>query len=375
MDQTVEKLLNIDNCRELAHFCGLPEPIQSALRAAITSHRDNVQIHQLLQDCLDNIDQSRKGHPLIGWPDAESNPLHALVYCLLLLDLAGRMRRHYRQLRIDPGITRQTVMAKVATPIKQFWEINGVIGARSDVFNYLDWYLGPMPNVRLGTFSYEARPWGGFARVFKSRKSGQLKLLAEHGDYFDEDGRRMQSDMDCMGCFCATLDLDDAIRGYPICPQGLRTNQIQELDPDEWRVVLQKGDPVLQMHIPFDTDLSLSACRESFLAAINFYQNHFPEYGATFFACGSWIHSPDLRKIISPPSNLLKLQDAVYLMQNAADCQSYKYIFGFSEFHPQTAPRSTRLQRGLLNYLEQGNIFHKCAMILPFSEVEGLAVR
>lgn len=360
-------------CRELAHFCGVAAPIEAALREAVAAHQDDPRIHRRLQDSLNTLNESTERNPLVDWPAGESDASYALVYCLLLLDLADRIRNHHHELGIDPDITKQTVAAKSGTAIRQFWELNGFVGASSNGFTRLDWYLGPIPMVCLGTFAYEPRAWGGGARVFRRKRDGCLKLLAEDGDYFDDVGRRLESNMDHTGCFAAALDCGEVTCGYPISSRGTLIQQQEDLNPVEWQQVLQIGDPVVQMHIPFDTNLSLPACRESFLSAIRFYEKHFPDYGATFFACGSWIHTPDLREILSPQSNLLKLQDAVHLMQNAAECRAgYKYIFGFGKFDPKTAPRQTSLQRGLLDYLDQGNTFHKGAMILPFSEAEHL---
>ena len=372
----LETLMSAASCRELARLCEIPGPAESALLSEVASRRNDQPFRRLLQHYRRTVFQSTQRDPLVGWPAGESDRAHALVYCLILLDLADRIRRHHRALGIDPEITRQTVVAKVGTAIRQFWDRAGFIGARSNVFVRTDWYLAAMPLVCLGTFSYEPRAWGGGACVFRDGNTGKLKLLAEDGAFFDACGRQVPADQAGHECFSATLEVGDMVHGFPITPHGDFIRRRVELDPAEWQPVLRKGDPVLQMHIPFDTDLSPAACRESLLAAIGFYERHFPDYGASFFACGSWTFSPDLKEILSSDGNMLKLQNAVYLTRNAADCRgAFKYIFGYGDFNPQTAPRKTSLQRGILDLLRRGSILHKGAMILPFSQAGDLGVR
>ena len=69
---------------------------------------------------------------------------------------------------------------------------------------------------------------------------------------------------------------------------------------------LRKGDPILEIHIPFGPKLTEEEARKSLAMAKEFFAAHFPEYDYKCFTCHSWLLDDKLKDYLDPGSNILK---------------------------------------------------------------------
>jgi len=124
------------------------------------------------------------------------------------------------------------------------------------------------------------------------------------------------------------------------------------------RVVLNDGEPVLEVHIPGDGPLTPAACDESFAAARPFFAEHFPEEHYDRATCSSWLLDPQLADYLPADSNILHFQRRFTLLcqGDPGDDEIQEFIFGR---HPESPlPRQTTLQRALADHLAVGNHWH-----------------
>ncbi len=69
---------------------------------------------------------------------------------------------------------------------------------------------------------------------------------------------------------------------------------------------IQKGDNVMEIHIPRGDKMSHEECERSLNWAREFFQQHFPEYSYTCFTCWSWLLDDTLKEFLSEESNIIR---------------------------------------------------------------------
>lgn len=92
---------------------------------------------------------------------------------------------------------------------------------------------------------------------------------------------------------------------------------------------LEKGDNVLDVHIPAGADLSPEAVKESLELAKEFYAKHYPEFEFKHFICYSWMMDTELSKLLNPDSKILKFQNMFTLVKSEEkeNYSALKYLF------------------------------------------------
>ena len=72
---------------------------------------------------------------------------------------------------------------------------------------------------------------------------------------------------------------------------------------------LQKGDPIMEIHIPAGEKLDIAKCHESLNWARSFFGEYFPEYKYDYFTCNSWLLDEDLKEFLPESSNIIRFGD------------------------------------------------------------------
>lgn len=125
---------------------------------------------------------------------------------------------------------------------------------------------------------------------------------------------------------------------------------------------LAPGDPVLEMHIPAEAPLDEGAVRESLEAARAFFADR-PFVG---FTCISWVLWTHWAEALGPASNIARFQRLGTLVPLPEPSAAAVYfVFGQWEIDQATASRDTRLQRALLERLEQNQPLYNGALFVP----------
>jgi hypothetical protein len=215
------------------------------------------------------------------------------------------------------------------------------------------------PYVRIGRLEYWYKGYVGGVHVFRNGGTREAIALAEDGQLFDELGRAAAPDSvpGVAGCWKAGLVRDgDGVRGHRIAPGGRVELSETRLALTEWSCVLEKGAPVLELHIPAGGGLSPELMTESFSQAQAFFKPLYPLAPPVAIATASWMFSPDLPEILPEGSNLLKIQKHIGLYPIPAGGNgALWFVFQREPLDLATAPRETSLQRALLAWLEAGN--------------------
>ncbi|MBQ3557590.1 MAG: hypothetical protein IJA11_07350 [Oscillospiraceae bacterium] len=230
----------------------------------------------------------------------------------------------------------------------------------------LDWHqfsiageLFPMGRLDL-QYNY---PFTGTAKVFRN-KSGDIVALAHDlpvhrsgialgaRGFEDEDGS-WQADV---------TQTDSDWIGYPFGPDGLVQKKPVHLAKNEWELVLQKGDTVIQLHIPGGSKLDMDAVSESIQRMRDFTSAYYPEYKYKAFACASWMLNPKLADLLGEHSNIVKFGRLFHpLTMKIHGTGVFYFVFMQPGYECDVAalPTNTRLEKALKEYYLSGNFLHE----------------
>lgn len=118
------------------------------------------------------------------------------------------------------------------------------------------------------------------------------------------------------------------------------------------------GEYVIETHVPQGEPLDLEKCNQSFDMAKEFFEKHFPQIDAKYFTFHSWLANPNLEKLLSADSNIVKFMKLWTLVDDEGDNseQAIERVFGlgFKIEDIQNAPENTSLQRKLKEYIISG---------------------
>jgi hypothetical protein len=307
-------------------------------RAAIAAHQ---QVFDTNADFADAIHQADDA---LG---AEADLLHALF----VLDSTRLVRQRQAARGVPPEIA-QAVNQRHGIAWLKDAEQRGHIGIT-------DWMPGWLRLVasghlyRLGRLEFLPEPWNYPARAYTHVHTQELVLLAEPGQRFTDDGY-LTGDL----TWTSTLTENaDAIIGTPITPRGAALQQPVRLPRDEWQLVVGRGDPVLDMHVPSEGALTLDAIRDALAQAEPFFDRYYPEHTFVAYTCYSWLFSPQLATLLASDSNILRWQREGYLLPSDSGSDDFlTFTFGAGSIDTATATRDTRLQRAVIAHLERGEI-------------------
>ncbi len=294
-------------------------------------------------------------------------------YLLVGLTSTELARKKAALAGVDEQIVRET-MKDVSLQSERFRLVHNYYGLFPEALNWLRHHaLGEI--YRLGRLQFMVKPFGLNYRIYRHRQSGCTVGLAGDGVCFDADGFVCAKDFE--PDWSSTLNLgDDWIEGFPILPDGKAQKRLIRLDANEWECRIDKNSPVLDMHIPAGGGMTLSACQDSMRWALRFFPEHFPERKFAAFSCKSWILNTQLQKVLPPEANLLQFQREVYLLPTAGDGKSgLNFIFGKKDVNMHTAPRTTSIQRALLEILESGQALRSGGMVFLPEDVNKIGMQ
>lgn len=286
---------------------------------------------------------------------------------LLLIACVPRSIRRLEQLGVPAYFYRDipyTPMARQFEKLKKTgdgsvsdfpWDMNYYTCSifHLDRFNFIPYRLDE--NIRV----YRNRETGGvvafYADDLRVRRDGQI------------DGVNGIADKQAYNTtFCRT---EDKITGTPISPAGLIEREAVELDAARWELVLQKGDILLGTHIPGGPGYEPSRLKSSIQWAGDFFDRYFPEIPIKGFGSESWLYDPHLRLLLRENSNILRMQDQMYIypIESGGDMM-FRELFVGNE-NPTEADCHSSLQRAALDRLHRGEQFTACSMFILREDV------
>lgn len=100
---------------------------------------------------------------------------------------------------------------------------------------------------------------------------------------------------------------------------------------------LRKGDPVLEVHIPFGPKLTMEEVERSFAMAKEFFPKYFPDFDYKCFTCHSWMLDEKLKDYLPQESNILKFADLFAKYEGEDNNALLRFIFRW-DTHEENLP-------------------------------------
>lgn len=113
---------------------------------------------------------------------------------------------------------------------------------------------------------------------------------------------------------------------------------------------LQKGDPVIGVHIPQGEPMNMEEVHQSYLLAQDFLPRYFPEHPYRYFTCGSWLLDHHFKDFLKPTSNILKFASEYEVIHWAPSNDAMRRLF---ELNPNKGPENS-FQRNVRTFVEGG---------------------
>lgn len=133
------------------------------------------------------------------------------------------------------------------------------------------------------------------------------------------------------------------------------------------RLMRQQGldaelhEPCLAVHIPrYSGPMHADACARSLARAAEFFPTHFPDESPRYLVCSSWLLDPVLAERLPAYSNIVAFQQLFTLArcEEPADEATLLFVFEDPTRPLGDYPRSSSLQRAVLEHLEAGGHWH-----------------
>ncbi len=302
------------------------------------------------------------------------------LFCLIVsLAFIPAVRAYHAVLQLPDAITHDTCrqVASYASNYRRGHQ--GQLGLYLDQMGWLANYLGPNLFFRIGRFEYWQRPFDNDIRVYRQTATGAVMALAPGETWFTAEGLQCFAEHAprSPGCWQSHFSETDAgVTGNPITPKGYALSEPVHLLHSDWTCVLQRGDTVLEMHIPAGGQMTMDACARSFRDAADFFRTRFSGPAAKAITSASWMFSSQLAEILPADANLVRLQRELYLLPTPCKPNDgLWFVFLQTPFNPATAPRETSLQRAVLDYLGQGHAWHMSGMMLLLDDLPRLGTQ
>lgn len=143
-----------------------------------------------------------------------------------------------------------------------------------------------------------------------------------------------------------------------------------DLTDQSGNILLKKGDPVINLHIPEDGPMDMESCGKSMKLMSEFFASCKPDYDWKGFHCISWLLDPLLLPMLQEGSNILKFSRLGYLYPVDIKSDTQFRVFGTTD--PEKVENPTSLQRKAAEFLKSGGVFLEGGVYLPREMIEAV---
>lgn len=288
---------------------------------------------------------------------------YPMVYALAFLSGFEFTRREYHRRAIPEAVLRDTMTA-FRECLEEYEEQHGVLGLGSN-----SWML-PFFRARifqLGRMQFMMEPFPHPLLVYRRRGGADTVILYDGGRSVRSDGSVVFPAEPV--AFQTALRFEPGlVTGHPVSSDGTIGRSPVTLRLDQWELVLGKGFSGLSVHVSAQGKLTPDLVQDAFDRSVSFFSHHFPEYPVHARFITSWLLDPQLKRILSPESNILRFQ-SVWLpfpIDNGSDEQFFKDVFPGSPSRWDAVPTETSLQRRMVQYVADGGAWHEAGgLIVP----------
>ena len=222
--------------------------------------------------------------------------------------------------------------------------------------------------LRIGVLNFELRQrFTDAARVFVNTK-GEYKLLSNNQSV-SARGEVTGSAADPDEAFVAEYrETETAYEGYEIDTVNSKvTNNKVTLPKSEWRIAVDEGDSVINVHIPESGGFNRENIEAAYRECYDVFTKCFPEFKPKAFTCFSWLMEPRLRELLGDSSNIVGFQSKYLRFPRKSGGKAvYTFLFRVDpDTKVEDFPENSSLQRKVKAlYLNGEYIYEPCGVFM-----------
>jgi len=166
--------------------------------------------------------------------------------------------------------------------------------------------------------------------VYKGRIKNDIVIVPQSGLSIDSDGFITKE----AAAFTTHMqETESHIEANHVDATGCILPQSIRISKAEYDLVLTKGDPVLDVHIPASGKMDIEECKRSFDEALSFAKTYFPEYKYKAFTIDCWLLGEEIKEILSPETNIMKFSNMFTRIGGYKSTHPliYKWVFGYDK--------------------------------------------
>ena len=207
-----------------------------------------------------------KGAPLLKQGDVASSSFALMT----LLALVPDSLETHRSKGID-FVHVDFNLGHLKGYIKQHHDKHGTVGVEN--FGWCT-YLASLGLIKLGCLQFMHHVFTDRFRFFRHRRDQRLCALVEAGVNVRIDGQFDGVNSISRPAFTTTLACDEhGCSGHRVNPCGSIEKETTTLAFKNWKLVIRKGDPVIDFHIPSKSAYGIDDIRQSFKLAKTFLRH------------------------------------------------------------------------------------------------------
>lgn len=120
----------------------------------------------------------------------------------------------------------------------------------------------------------------------------------------------------------------------------------------EYELKIEKGQHLIDIHIPADADMAMDKLRKSYLEAVAFFEKYYPDYKGADMVCNSWLLAPSLKYVLSENSRIIQFQKSFDIGTSEEDSTGFMdWVYGRKDIPIEELPEATSLQRNIKQHL------------------------
>lgn len=133
---------------------------------------------------------------------------------------------------------------------------------------------------------------------------------------------------------------------------------------------IQKGDPVIEVHIPEGEALDIERCKEAFAQAEAFFAEFYPEFKYAYFVCDSWLMDDTLRELLCEESNILRFSAFFEKYYPKKDDAILRYVFSWNtaRYNLKKAAVTSELAKKVKQHILSGKDFYSAYGVMKKGE-------
>ena len=312
-------------------------------------------------------DHSRKLANRIPVPNPDGTAVTSFLPLYILIGMFPRGIADYRRRGFDEAEIR-LVMHRIWDGIRIVERQTGMPGINKTYYTWQTLYAKALIFEFAEGLQFEVKKAFPNAVYLRNLATGQILPVMAQG-LVHKSGEQMVGSIgyeDEEGAFAPVFEEDEENYYGHGCTDCKVDTERKAFPKSQWEICLGPDDYQLSMHIPEGAPIGLETVLPQIEKARKLAAQRYPEFGAKWVFCSSWLLDPKLNEIVKPDSKISQFMSIFvrYPIKSNGD-SIFSFVFERKPKDLSELPEDTSLRRGLKKRYMNGQYQHIFAGLVP----------